>query len=495
MALSPLDLAIVGVYLVAITLFGLRFAQGDRSLRGYFLADRDLPWWAISLSIVSAETSTLTIISVPGLAYDTDLGFLQLVFGYLLGRVVICWLFLPAYFRGEMLTAYELMRQRFGPRMHRLTAVTFLATRAVAEGVRVFAISIVVDLALERYLLAWMSPASAGTAAIALVTILTLLYTFEGGMRAVIWTDVVQMCIYVVGTLIGFWTLLHLVPGGWAAITANAAPAGKLTLFHWPFSLTTTYTFWSGLFGGMFLTMATHGTDQLMVQRLLAAKNLRQSRTALLSSGLVVLLQFALFLLAGVSLWVHYAARHFDRSDTIFPSFIVSEMPRGIAGLLIAAVLAAAMSNLSAALNSLSSSTVVDLFLRRVPDANETTRLRVSRGATLVWAAVLFGIALLTGFGGQRVLELGLSIASIPYGGLLGVFLLGTLTKRVRESAAMFGMVAGIITNLWLWSAPRFGWVTPEHAIAWTWYVPIGALVTLAVALAAAQVSRQATAT
>ena len=487
MALSPLDLAIVGVYLVAITLFGLRVAKGDRSLRGYFLADRDLPWWAISLSIVSAETSTLTIISVPGLAYDTDLGFLQLVFGYLLGRVVICWLFLPAYFRGEMLTAYELMRQRFGPRMHRLTAVTFLGTRAIAEGVRLFAISIVVNIALEKYLLTWLSPASATVAAIAIVTVLTLIYTFEGGMRAVIWTDVVQMGIYVTGTLIGFWTLLHLVPGGWAAIHSTAAPASKLTVFHWPFSFTTTYTFWSGLLGGMFLTMATHGTDQLMVQRMLAAKNLRQSQTALLSSGVVVLLQFALFLLAGVSLWVQYAARHFNRSDTIFPAFIVSEMPRGIAGLLIAAVLAAAMSNLSAALNSLSSSTVVDIYLRRRPESSEKSRLRVSRGATLVWAVVLFGIALLTGLGGQRVLELGLSIASIPYGGLLGVFLLGALTNRVRESAVMLGMIAGMLTNLLLWSAPRLGWVTPEHAIAWTWYVPIGALVTIGVALAASQ--------
>lgn len=489
MALSPVDLAIVAVYLVAVTLFGLRFAAGDRSLRGYFLADRDLPWWAISLSIVSAETSTLTIISVPGLAYDTDLGFLQLVFGYLLGRIVICWIFLPAYFRGEMLTAYELMRRRFGPRLHRMSAFTFLGTRAVAEGVRVFAISIVVNMALERYLLEWMSPQAAGLAAIALVTLLTLIYTLEGGMRAVIWTDVVQMTIYVAGTLVGFWTLLHLVSGGWPAIQGAAAPAGKLVVFHGQLSFTTPYTFLSGLLGGMFLTMATHGTDQLMVQRLLAAKNLRQSRIALLASGVVVLFQFALFLLAGVALWVHYSARHFARSDTIFPTFIVSEMPRGIAGLLIAAVLAAAMSNLSAALNSLSSSTVIDVYLRHRPESSEATRLRVSRAATLIWAIALFAVAVLTGFGGQRVLELGLSIASIPYGGLLGIFLLGTLTQRVPEMAAMVGMVLGVAMNLALWSAPRFGWVSSQHAVAWTWYVPIGAMVTVATALLASMMT------
>jgi SSS family transporter len=481
MALRPADLAIVAIYLCAITLFGLRFAKGERSLRTYFLADRGVPWWAIALSIVSAETSTLTIISIPGLAYDTDFGFLQLVAGYLLGRLVICWLLLPAYFRGELFTAYELIGRRFGPRLHRLTALTFLGTRAAAEGVRVFAISIVVNIALQAYLLRWMSPIQASVTAIALVTALTLIYTLEGGMRAVIWTDVVQMFIYVGGTLVGFWTLLHVVPGGWGAVHAAASSAGKFTVFHWQFSANTTYSFWSGLLGGMFLTMASHGTDQLMVQRLLAAKDLRQSRVTLLSSGLVILIQFTLFLLVGVSLWVFYGGHSSGgHSDLIFPRFIVSEMPSGVAGLLVAAILAAAMSNLSAALNSLSSSTVVDLF----KSANEERQIRFSRVSTFVWAVVLFGIALLTAFGGQRVLELGLSIASIPYGGLLGVFLLGTLTKRLSEFAAMVGMVAGVCCNLLLWMAPRLHWVAPDRAIAWTWYVAIGTMVTVVVAVA-----------
>jgi Na+/proline symporter len=304
----------------------------------------------------------------------------------------------------------------------------------------------------------------------------------------VIWTDVVQMFIYVGGTLVGFWTLLHMVNGGWEAIHASATSAGKLRLFDWQLSATTTYTFWSGLLGGMFLTMASHGTDQLMVQRLLAAKNLRQSRTALLSSGAVILLQFTLFLLVGVALWVHFGGRTFPRSDRIFPMFIVSEMPRGVAGLLIAAILAAAMSNLSAALNSLSSSTVIDFYHRR-ENATEASRVRFSRTATFVWAVVLFVFALLTQFGGQRVLELGLSIASIPYGGLLGVFLLGTVTQRVRETAAIVGMGCGVATNLVLWLAPRLGWVEPAHAIAWTWYVLIGTVVTIVMAGAVSMMS------
>jgi SSS family transporter len=488
MALTTTDLLIVAVYLVAITAFGLRFAARDRSLRNYFLADRGIPAWAIALSIVSAETSTLTIISIPGLAYDTNLGFLQLVFGYLLGRVVICWILLPAYFRGEIFTAYELIDRRFGPRLHKLTASTFLITRAVAEGVRVFAISIVVNIALETYLLRWMSPTSATIAAIALVTALTLVYTLEGGMRAVIWTDVVQMFIYVGGTIIGFLTILHAV-GGWNTVSAVATPAGKLQVFDFAPSFTTTYTFWSGLIGGMFLTMASHGTDQLMVQRLLAAKNLKQSRTALLGSGAAILLQFTLFLLVGVALWAHLGGKAFGRSDRIFPSFIVSEMPHGIAGLLVAAILAAAMSNLSAALNSLSSSSVVDFYLRFRPRASDDQRIRISRLFTLAWSLILFALAIATQFGGQRVLELGLSIASIPYGGLLGVFLLGTLTKRIGETPAIIGMLCGVTTNLLLWVAPRIGWVDPKRAIAWTWYVVIGTLVTFGVASAASMMT------
>lgn len=478
MALSPVDLAIVAAYLIAITLFGLRFATKERSLRTYFLADRGIPAWAIALSIVSAETSTLTIISVPGLAYDTDMGFLQLVIGYLVGRLLICWLLLPSYFKGELYTAYELIDRRFGKRLHRVTASTFLATRGVAEGVRVFAISIVVNIALERYLLQWMSPATATIAAIGIVTALTLIYTLEGGMRAVIWTDVVQMFIYVGGTLVGFWTLLNTVDGGWNAISASASAAGKLRIFHVGFSLTTTFTFWSGLFGGMFLTMASHGTDQLMVQRLLAAKDLKQSRSALLGSGFFILLQFTLFLLVGVSLWVHYSGQAFGRSDRIFPAFIVSEMPHGVAGLLVAAILAAAMSNLSAALNSLSSSTVMDFYVRLKPSASDDARVRASRTFTFVWGVALFVLAIITQFGGQRVLELGLSIASIPYGGLLGVFLLGVLTKRVGETPAIIGMACGVTLNLVLWLSPRLGWVPPHDAVAWTWYVVIGTVTT-----------------
>src|SRR5580700_2343769 len=350
--LSALDLSIVAIYLAGITLFGLQFRSKDRSLKNYFLADRRIPWWAIALSIVAAETSTLTIISVPGLAYTGDWGFLEIVLGYLLGRIVVCLLFLPRYFRGELLTAYEVIGQRFGPRLHKLTAFSFLFLRAAAEGVRVFAVSIVVGIAIGTN----------DVLSIAIICALTLVYTLEGGMAAVIWTDVVQMGLYIAGTIVSVSMLGHLVPGGWHSIHTIAATSHKLTIFHFAFSLTTTYTFWAGLAGGCFLTMASHGTDQLMVQRLLAARNLRESRLALLSSGLVILTQFVLFLAIGSGLYVFYssvaAGSAPSGADRIFPTFIVREMPRGVAGLMVAAILAAAMSNLSAAVNSLSSSSM-----------------------------------------------------------------------------------------------------------------------------------------
>ncbi len=262
------DMLVIAAYLAGITWFGLRFRKPERTLQSYFLADRNIPWWAIMLSIVSAETSTLTIISVPGLAFAGNFGFLQLVFGYLLGRVVVCIAFLPRYFRGELLTAYQLIGRRFGARLHRVTALLFLLTRAAAEGVRVFAVAIVIHAALG----------TGDIASIAIISLLTLVYTFEGGLAAVIWTDVVQMGIYAIGIALALWILVYRVPGGWPAIHGVAAAAGKFHLLDFSLNLTTTYTFWAGLIGGCFLTMASHGTDQLMVQRLLAARNLRDSQ-------------------------------------------------------------------------------------------------------------------------------------------------------------------------------------------------------------------------
>jgi SSS family solute:Na+ symporter len=464
MGLSRLDFAIIALYLAGITLFGLRFRKRQRTLRDYFLAGRDIPWWAIALSIVAAETSTLTIISIPGLAYDTNLTFLQVVMGYLVGRVVISFLLLPHYFRGDLYTAYELIERRFGRGLRSLTAGLFLLTRAAAEGVRVYAVSIVVSIALG----------TGEVSSIAIITALTVVYTFEGGLAAVIWTDVVQTAIYVGGTLVGLVTLVHLLPGGWSAIYAAASGAGKLQVFDFRASLWIPYTFWAGVIGGTFLTTASHGTDQLIVQRLLAARGQKQSVTALLSSGIAVLFQFALFLIVGIMLWAYYRVPSalFGKPDRIYPTFIVTRMPHGISGLLIAAILAAAMSNLSAALNSLSSSAIMDFYARLRPQADEKTKMRLSRLATLGWALVLFGLAVIALHKVGRVVEVGLQIASVAYGALLGVFLLGVLTRRANQRGAVVGMACGLGMEIYLWLGTH---------LPWTWWVMIGTGVTFAV--------------
>src|SRR5579863_3600597 len=360
MQISWLDFGILVLYLAGITLFGARFRRGQQNLRDYFLGGRTAPWWALACSIVATETSTLTIIGTPAIAYGGNLGFLQLVLGYLVARVILCVVLIPQYFQGEFYTAYQLLEKRFGARMKLAAAVVFMGTRALAEGVRISAIGKVVSVAFgtgDRW-------------SIAIVAALTLVYTFEGGMRAVIWTDVAQFALYLTGSVAAFFLLLHRIPGGWPEVVqAAAAAGGKLRVFDFAFSLTKNYTFWSGLLGGTFLTMASHGTDQTMVQRLLAARNERDSKKALLASGVVVFAQFALFLVLGVMLFVfaHYSSFPVQAGDPdrIFPEFIVREMPRGMAGIVLASIFAVAMSNASGSLNSLASSSIIDLGVRR----------------------------------------------------------------------------------------------------------------------------------
>jgi SSS family transporter len=473
-SMRNLDLAVILAYLAGITWFGARFRTGQKTLRDYFLGGRTAPWWAICLSIVSAETSTLTIVGTPALAFHGNLGFLQVVLGYLLARLAISVLFLPHYFRGEMFTAYELMRRRFGERIRKLTASIFLVTRALAEGVRVFAVSLVVSIVLG----------TDDIKSVVLITLLTLFYTFEGGMTAVIWTDVVQMSLYVLGAGLSFFVILAKIPGGWTHVAAVAGAAHKFAIFDFGFAPTMEffsrpYTFWAGIVGGCFLTTASHGTDQLMVQRLLSARDEAQSRAALLASWVVILVQFTLFLLIGVLLFVYYGDTHMAppaQIDRIYPAFLWNNLPAGVAGLSVAAILAAAMANLSAALNSLSSTTVVD-FLHANSGAGpgDARPVRLARLWTVIWAAVLVVVAYASRHS-PSVLEAGLKIASVPLGALLGVFLLGVLTKKPREGAAMAGVVAGLGAILF---------VCYRTPVAFTWYVLIGAVVTFGVGMAA----------
>jgi solute:Na+ symporter, SSS family len=483
MRIHPVDLAIVVVYLLGVTGLGVWFRrgqreglQGDREAvsRDYFLGGRTAPWWALAFSIVATETSTLTIIGTPAISYGGNLTFLQLVFGYLVGRVLIVVLLLPGYFRGEFFTAYALIEKRFGEKMRAVAATTFLVTRALAEGVRVAAIALVVSVVLG----------TSERLAVVVVIALTVLYTFEGGMKAVIWTDVAQLLLYLTGSAVTFWVLLHRIPGGWNEVTQVAAAAGhKLQVFDFSFHLATKCTFWSGLIGGAFLTMASHGTDQTIVQRLLAARDQRDSRRALLASGVIILVQFTVFLLIGVLLYVF--AQHApllaagERTDRILPVFLVREMPVGLAGLLLASIVAVAMSNASGSLNSLAASSVLDFSRLRGRSTDAGKFLRLSRRMTLVWGLVLMG------FGFVRwgpLLETGLTVASLPFGSLLGLFLLGTIDRGASARGALAGMIAGLAAILCVF---RF-----TH-VAFTWYVLIGACVTFVVGFVVSRVTER----
>jgi len=481
---------VIAAYLAGITWFGARFRKSQHGLKDYFLGGRTVPWWAIALSIVSAETSTLTVIGTPALSFSGDFGFLQVVIGYLFARIVISTLFLPHYFRGEMFTAYELMRRRFGERVRRFTAGTFLILRALAEGVRVFALSIIVSIVLAPLYARVGASAWAETVSIFVIVCLTLFYTFEGGLTAVIWTDVVQMFLYVAGALLSFFILVHHISGGAGRAFAVASAAGKFHIFDFHFAFTRAffarpYSFWAGVIGGCFLTTASHGTEQLMVQRLLAARSERESRVALFASWGVIFFQFALFLLIGALLFVLYSDARLPApqpADRIYPDFVWNNLPPGAAGLVVAAILAAGMSNLSAALNALASTTVMDFYkpLMGVKAGSESHLMSLARRATVLWGAILFAIALVAR-NVKSVLEAGLSIASVLYGALLGAFLLGLLTKRIGANAVIFGMAASLVAMLWITQLPA-------PRIAYTWYVLIGTAITFVCALGASAV-------
>jgi SSS family transporter len=470
MHLAPLDLAVLIAYLAGITYFGVRFRRGQRNIGDYFLGGRTAPWWALSLSIVATETSTLTIIGTPALAYAGNLAFLQLVLGYIVGRVILVVAFIPRFFRGEYFTAYQLIEKRFGPRAKSAAALTFLVTRALAEGVRIAAVALVVGVAFG----------TGPRTSVALILLLTLFYTWEGGMKAVIWTDVIQTIIYLGGSAIAFFLLLHRIPGGWGQVSSVAAGAGgKLRVWDFHFSFREaahTYTFWSGVIGGTFLTMASHGTDQTIVQRLLASKSKGQAQAALLGSAVLVFIQFSLFLVLGVMLYAFNGAPHITAGqsyDNVFPTFIVTQMPAGLRGLVLAAIFAVAMSNASGSLNSMAASSVVDFEVLHsgataVARKDPARLLRISRWMTLAWGAVLLVLGTVRW---GPLLEAGLSIASVTFGGLLGLFLLSFYNKRANAYGAIAGMAIGLGAMVY---------VTLYTKLVWTWYVLAGTLITLA---------------
>lgn len=465
MGFTGFDYAVLFAYLVATAAFGLWVGRGQASLQAYFLGRRSLPWWAVCFSIVATETSTLTFIGAPTIAFDGDLTFLQLGAGYILGRVLVTIVLLPGYFRGHIESAYEVLQNHFGPAVRNFSAFLFQANRLLADGVRLYATAVVLAV-VTRMSDFWT---------VLLIALITLVYTYYGGLTAVVWNDVVQLVIYLGGALLAAYILLEHLPGGWDQVMQAAESAGKLKAIDWSFALDRPYTIWGGVIGGASLTFATHGTDQMMVQRYLACRNLRESRLALISSGFLVFLQFFLFLMIGILLYVYYQefplGRELAQRNEIFPIFIVEVLPPGISGLIIAAIFAAAMSTLSSSLNSLSSSFVNDFYRRLLAKGRPDSHyLRVSRFCTLLWAVAMVLVSQLATQWGE-VLQAGLTITSIVMGSILGAFLLAHWNPRSSSRGTLRGMILGLASLLIIVSFL-------SSTIAWTWFVLIGTLVT-----------------
>ncbi|HET9150937.1 MAG TPA: sodium:solute symporter [Gemmatimonadales bacterium] len=471
--MTPLDLAVILVYFALTLGIGLWATRRQATAGDYFLGARNLPAAAVLLSIVATETSALTVISVPGIGARGDLTFLQLAFGYLVGRIgVAAWL-LPGYFDGTQETAYQRIERRFGTGSRRVVSVVFLVTRFLGDGVRIFAGAI--PLAL---LTGWSVPV-----AILAMGLVTLIYTWFGGLKAVVWADVVQLIVYVAGGIVALVIAWNLAGGAGHSLALSAA-AAKLRTFDFHLGFTETYTFLGGLVGGALLSAASHGTDHLIVQRLLATRSLRSAQQALVGSGVVVILQFLLFLLVGSAIWAAGLAPAGMPADNIFPQFIIDHLPSGLAGLVVAGILAAAMSTISSSINALASSVTHDLYAGMTGRTDPAHLLRVGRAFSVGWGLALVGAALFFYYfasgSDTPVVVLALSIASITYGALLGTYVLGGRWPRATGTDVIRAVAVTVVVMLFVVFAKRLagieglGWLAPAGRLAWPWYVPLG---------------------
>jgi len=477
--IHPLDILVILIYFILVTVVGVRLSRYQTDSRAYFLGNRNIPWWAVSLSVVATETSVLTFIGVPALSYATNMQFLQLTFGYLSARILLAVFFLPVYLKEDMYTVYGYLSQRFGPLTRHCAAGLFFVTQVLGSGVRLYAAALVMAT-----LLGWQDT----TAAVVIIAGITILYTWAGGISAVIWTDVFQAGIMIGGGVLALCLLAGMFPEGVLDVLSRAAAEGKLKVMDLSFQISNTYTLWSGVIGGTFLGMASHGTDQVLAQRLLTSRNLRDGRKAIVSSAFIIIPQFLLFLLIGVLLYYYYQAHpgdlHVQNADRIFPQFIVDHFPPLACGIVIAAMLAAAMSTLSSGLQALTSSAVMDVLrpLSKVIRPPEEY-LKQSRAVTIFWGAVLIWVAFAAGDWGP-VLETGLTVASFTYGPLLGLFLLGFFTpvsSQVAVTVAAATGLAGLIFSVKLFGLPPY-----------TWYVTFGCLVTVMIGVLIHKISGSA---
>jgi SSS family solute:Na+ symporter len=466
--MTGLDLAVMGAYFLAVIAIGAHFTRQQNDASDYFLGGHSLPWWVVMLSIVATETSALTVISIPGVGARGDLTFLQLPLGYLIGRIGVAIWLLPGYFRGEQETAYTRLETRFGKSTRKVASAVFMSIRALGDSVRVFATAIPLHIVTDLSIF-WC---------VVIVAVATLTYTWAGGIKAVIWVDAMQMGLYVVA---GFAAIVVAanIAGGIGPTLSAALGDGKLRMIDWQFSFSQTYTFAGGIIGGALLSAASHGTDHLIVQRLLATRALGDARKALVGSGILVIVQFAVFLLVGTFLWAAGADDGSLAGDEIFATFVIDQLPRGLSGLVIAGIFAAAMSTVSSSLNSLASATTHDFYAPMTGRTDTRHLLHVGRWATLGWAMILVAGALSFGSPDKPVVELALSISSVTYGGLLGVFILGGISSRTRQRDAIAAISVATVAMLVI----VFAKPGPFANLAWPWYVPLGTLIAVGTGL------------
>ena len=475
MGLTALDYAIVCAYLIGVTIAGSLIAGKQKTYRDYFLGGKSMPWWLVGFSIVASETSTLTFISIPGMAYSGAMHFLQVAMGYFIGRLLVSIIFIPAYFKGDLETAYDFIGKRFGIPLRKFTSSVFIITRVLASGVRLFATAIPLHL-----MTGFDYPTS-----ILIIGLFTLIYTYIGGLKAVVAMDVVQLFIYLGGAIISMVIILRALPEGFGDVIryASAESPSKLEIFNLKSSggiigfLSSPYTLLGGILGGTFLTMASHGTDQLLVQRLLGCSTKWESQKALMLDASIIVLQFAFFLFLGLCLFAFYGGVPFrelglSSSDEVFPKFIVENLPTGIAGIVLAGVFASAMGSLSSSISSLASSTYLDIFRisRKSSAGNQRDEIQWPRIFTLFWGIILIGGAMLFKDTKNPVVELGLQIASVTYGGLLGTFFLGLIFPRVSQRDAFVGFISGLTAMAVIISLTTIGW---------TWHTMIGCCTTI----------------
>ena len=475
-AIGNADLFILGLYLIGVVLFGSWVGGRQKNLSDYLLGGKTLPWWAILGSIVATETSTVTFLSVPGIAYDPggNLQFLQLALGFIVGRFLVIAFLLPLYFRGEIYSAYEVLKDRFGGTTERVSSLAFIVMRTLADGMRLYLTALVLEKVVGIPL----------PTCIILIGVGTIVYTCMGGMKSVVWNDCLQFVIYIGGALFAFVVIIQSLPKGWCSFQEFALAHDKFNMFDFSWDLSNKYTFWAGLVGGLFLSMATHGADQLMIQRYLGARSQRDAARALGLSGLVVFLQFTLFLLLGIALAAFYSTfppeTAFEKSDEVFATFIIDFMPVGIKGLTLAAVFAAAMSTLSSSLSSTTSALVNDFYLPLTATKKQPAELvKTSRYFT-----ALFGIAQITvGIAANYLIAESVvgnvfKIAAISTGLILGIFFLATFSKRASQVPALLGFLIGLATVLYVAFAMK-------DQVAWPWYTLIGATTVFLVGISA----------